>query len=159
MVLLMAGCASDASRVVVAPVVDPMPVGTFPPTQPPTQPPMAPPVTNPVARLTGGIGNKVVDSFDQIRAAVQPAQRAIDDCYVSTASEGGWRENLLWNLDIAGDGRVTGVTPHYAEYHRGGEIVPGTASHGLAACMDRALRGIVIPRPVRAGWIRVRFET
>jgi hypothetical protein len=112
-----------------------------------------------IAHLTGGVGNQVVDSFDQIRAAVARIQGPIDDCYASTAAEGGWRENLMWNLDIAGSGQVVGVRPHYAEYWRGGRIVPGTPSPRLAACMDGALRQLVLPPPVRAGWIRVRFET
>ena len=63
-----------------------------------------------------------------------------------------------WNF-TADDGRVVGVRPHYAEYWRGGRIVPGTPSPRLSACMDGALRGLVLPPPVRAGWIRVRFET
>ena len=79
--------------------------------------------------------------------------------YASTAAEGGWRENLMWNLDIADSGRVIGVHPQYAEYWRGRRVVPGTPSPGLAGCMDRALRQLVLPPPVRAGWIRVRFET
>jgi len=112
-----------------------------------------------IAHLTGGIGNKVVESFDQIRVGVARAQGPIDNCYASTAAEGGWRNNLMWNLDIAGDGRVTGVHSQYAEYWRGGVVVPAAPSPRLAACMDRALRQLLLPPPVRAGWIRVRFET
>lgn len=112
-----------------------------------------------IAHLTGGVGNKVVDSFDQIRAGVAPIQHLIDDCYESTVAEGGWRENLMWNLDIAYSGEVTSVRPHYAEYWRGGKVVPAAPSPGLAACMDRVLRQLVLPPPVRPGWIRVRFET
>lgn len=129
----------------------------------PTAAPVAPsaPVDDSaaVAHLTGGVGNKVVTSFDQIRAAVRPAQSAIDRCYVTTADEGGWRENLLWDLDVAANGTVTRVTLRPAEYWRGNVIVPGVASPRLEACMERALGTIVLPPPVRSGWIRVRFET
>jgi hypothetical protein len=111
-----------------------------------------------VAHLTGGVGNKVVGSFDQLRAAVRPLQRTIDDCYQSTAPEGGWRENLMWDLDISAEGTVTRATPHDAEYWRGGKVVPATPSIALAACMDRALRRLVIAPPVQAGWVRLRFE-
>jgi hypothetical protein len=111
-----------------------------------------------VAHLTGGVGNKVVGSFDQLRAAVRPLQRTIDDCYESTGPEGGWRENLMWDLDISAEGKVTRVTLHEAEYWRGGNVVPAKPASGLAACMDRALRRLVIPPPVQPGWVRLRFE-
>jgi hypothetical protein len=112
-----------------------------------------------VAQLTGGVGNHVVDSFDQLRAAVRPLGPAIDECYRSTAGEGGWRENLMWDLEVSERGRVTRVTLHAAEYWRGERVVPGTPGAGLAACMERTLRALVVPPPVRAGWIRLRFET
>lgn len=111
-----------------------------------------------LARLTGGVGNKVVDSFDQLRAAVVPLGSAIDECYRSTASEGGWRENLMWDLDVSERGTVTRLGPHYAEYWRGDKIVPGTPGPGLAACMGATLQRLVIAPPVRAGWVRLRFE-
>jgi hypothetical protein len=111
------------------------------------------------AELTGGVGNHVVGSFDQLRAAVARVQRQIDDCYTSTAAEGGWRENLMWDLDISDRGTVLRVTPHAAEYWRGNQIVQGVPEAGLGACMQRALGQLVIAPPVRAGWVRLRFES
>ena len=109
-------------------------------------------------RLTGGVGNKVVGSFDQLRDAVRAVQPQVDECYRSTASEGGWRENLMWDLDVSAEGAVTRVTLHDAEYWRGGRVVPATPSPGLARCMERTLLRLVVPPPVRAGWVRLRFE-
>ena len=80
-----------------------------------------------MAQLTGGVGNKVVASFDQIRAGVRGVQAEIDRCYVSTSDEGGWRENLMWDLEVSDRGTVVGVAPYVAEYHRGDRIVPGVA--------------------------------
>ena len=110
------------------------------------------------ARLTGGVGNKVVASFDQLREAVRSVQPEVDQCYQSTVSEGGWRENLMWDLDVTAQGRVTRVALHDAEYWRGGHVVPATPSVGLARCMERTLRGLLVPPPVQAGWVRLRFE-
>jgi hypothetical protein len=111
-----------------------------------------------VARLTGGVGNRVVDSFDQIRAGVRGVQRPIDDCYAASEPEGGWRENLLWDLEVASDGSVTRVTPRRAEYWRGNRIVEALPSPMLGTCMESVLRRLVLPAPIRAGWIRLRFE-
>ena len=122
----------------------------------PTAPPEAPAG---VAQLTGGVGNRVVATFDQIRAGVRGIQTEIDRCYVSTADEGGWRENLMWDLEVSARGDIVGVAPYVAEYHRGGRIVPGVAGSRLEACMERALGAMILPSPVTAGSIRVRFET
>lgn len=89
---------------------------------------------------------------------MRPLAPEIDACWQSTASEGGFRESLMWNLDVSERGTVTRVTPHYAEYRRGDRIVPGVPSPGLAACMERTLKRMVIGAPVRAGWVRLRFE-
>ena len=139
-VLFLAGCAST-------PTADPIAASD----------PVEEPSTG-LYRLTGGVGNKVVTSLDQIRAGVRPLQSAIDRCYVTTNDEGGWRENLLWDLDVASNGTVTRVTLHPAEYWRGNVIVPGVAAPRLEACMERVLGAMVLPPPVRPGWIRVRFE-
>lgn len=141
MVAFLAGCASSPTTEPIAP-----------------SPPVEVPSTG-VARLTGGVGNEVVASFDQIRDGVRPLQTAIDRCYVTTADEGGWRENLQWDLDVAANGTVTRVTLHPAEYWRGNVIVPGVAAPRLEVCMERILGAMVLPPPVRPGWIRVRFET
>lgn len=112
-----------------------------------------------VARLTGGVGNRVVTSFDEIRLAVRGVQGAIDRCYVDTANDGGWRENLTWDLDVAANGSVTRVALHPAEYWRGDVVVAATPTPKLAECMERALGAIVFRTPVHAGSIRVRFES
>ena len=159
--VLAVGCAPSGARPPAAPpvVVQPGSPEPEPTAQDPVEPaPVGASDEPAVARLTGGVGNKVVGSFDQLRAAVRPLQRAIDDCYQSTAPEGGWRENLMWDLDISAQGAVTRVTLHEAEYWRGGKVVPAKPSTVLAACMDRALRRLVIAPPVQPGWIRLRFE-
>jgi len=141
------GCGG-ASAEVAAPV-DPLPSHAGVPDAP-TEPTLV--------RLTGGVGNHVVDSFDQLRAAVRPLGSAIDGCYRSTANDGGWRENLMWDLDVSDHGRVTHVALHDAEYWRGDHVVAATPAPALAQCMDHVLRRLVVPAPVRAGSIRLRFE-
>jgi len=136
--LLVAGCIDEVQAVA------------------PTAPPDAPAG---VAQLTGGVGNHVVATFDQIRAGVRGIQAEIDRCYVSTADEGGWRENLMWDLEVSARGDILGVAPYVAEYRRGDRIVPGVAGSRLEACMEHALGTMVLPSPVTAGSIRVRFET
>lgn len=160
LVLLCAGCARSEARAPGRPVIAEPDAPEQAAPEPPPQPVAAGPSTSEpsVARLTGGVGNKVVGDFDQLRAAVSRIGPAIDDCYRSTAGEGGWRENLMWNLDVSSQGTVTRVSPHYAEYWRGQAIVPGTPAPALDACMRRALGQLVIAPPVRAGWVRLRFE-
>jgi hypothetical protein len=148
---------STAARLALAALV--VLAGCIDETQPvaPTAPPDSPDLG--VAQLTGGVGNKVVASFDQIRAGVRGVQAEIDRCYVSTSDEGGWRENLMWDLEVSDRGTVVAVAPYVAEYHRGDRIVPGVAGARLEGCMERALGEMVLPGPVTAGSIRVRFET
>ena len=158
------GCArseprSPAHAVIAEPASPDESPGPAAPAQPAPDVAGEPTGTEPsIARLTGGVGNKVVRDFDQLRAAVRRLGPAIDDCYRSTSSEGGWRENLMWNLDVSARGTVTRVTPHYAEYWRGDKIVPATPAPGLAACMQRTLGQLVIAQPVSPGWVRLRFE-
>lgn len=157
------GCVAATGEAATGPVV-----AVAPELGPVAEPPGLPPEQAPapssgsgdagLAQLTGGAGNKVVASFDQLREAVRRGQRSIDDCYRSTASASGWRENLQWNLDVAADGRVTAVRLVEAEYWRAGRVVPAAPSVDLAACMRRALGQLVIAQPVQAGSVRLRFE-
>ena len=81
--LVLAACASRPAPAPTGPYPYPGPIGE------PTGPAAA--EAPRIARLTGGIGNQVVDSFDQNRVGVARIRRPIDHCYASTAAQGGWR--------------------------------------------------------------------
>lgn len=128
---------------------------TAEPRAPSTGAPTPPPAT--AAALTGGVGNHVVDSFDELRAAVGESQRAIDACWIATRDEPGWRETVVWEVTVDRSGHASDVHVVEAEFWREGRIVSGKPGPRLLGCMERVLGQLVV-RAREPGKVRLRFE-